>query len=183
VKIYKKTGDQGKTGLLFGGRVWKDDPGPEAYGAVDEAVSALGVARVLADGDLAAEILVLERDLFVVGAELATAPENRDKLVAGVSLATAAMVDRLEGLIDEVVEAHPLPREFVVPGESPAEAALELARATVRRAERRVTTYARAGGLEGSVVPVYLNRLADLLYVLARSASPTWQPTRPEEET
>jgi cob(I)alamin adenosyltransferase len=162
--------------------VWKDDPGPEAYGAVDEAVSALGVARAVADGVLAAEILALERDLFVVGAELATAPGNRSKLVPDVSLTTPAMVERLETLIDEVVAEHPLPQEFVVPGENPVEAALELARATVRRAERRVTTYARSGGLEGSVVPIYLNRLADLLYVLARSAAPTWQPTRPKEE-
>ena len=183
MKIYTKTGDDGKTGLLYGGRVWKDDPGPEAYGAVDEAVSALGVARAVADGDLAVEILALERDLFVVGAELATAPDNRGKLVAGVSLTTDEMVGRLETVIDAVVEAHPLPQEFVVPGENPLEAALEMARATVRRAERRVTTYARSGGLEGSAVPVYLNRLADLLYVLARSASSTWQPTRPEEKT
>lgn len=183
MKIYTKTGDEGKTGLLYGGRVWKDDPGPEAYGAVDEAVSALGVARAVADTGLAAEILGLERDLFVVGAELATSPDNRAKLTPGVSLTTGAMVERLEALIDDLVAAHPLPREFVVPGENPTEAALELARATVRRAERRVITYARAGGLEGSVVPIYLNRLADLLYVLARSASPTWQPTRPEEKS
>ena len=78
MKIYTKTGDEGKTGLLYGGRVWKDDPGPEAYGAVDEAVSALGVARAAATGELAAEILALERDLFVVGAELATDPANRE---------------------------------------------------------------------------------------------------------
>jgi cob(I)alamin adenosyltransferase len=183
VKIYTKTGDEGTTGLLYGGRVWKDDPGPEAYGAVDEAVSALGVARAAASGEPAAEILALERDLFVVGAELATAPDNRSKLAAGVSLTTSEMVERLEGVIDRIVEEHPLPQEFVVPGESPLEAALEMARTTVRRAERRVTTYARAGGLEGSVAPIYLNRLADLLYVLARSVAPTWQPTRPKEET
>lgn len=183
MKIYTKRGDEGKTGLLYGGRVWKDDIGPEAYGAVDEAVSALGVARALADGDLAGHILLLERDLFVVGAELATSPDNRAKLVPDVSLATAAMVERLETLIDEVVEAHPLPQEFVVPGENPLEAALEVARATVRRAERRVTTYVRSGGLPASVVSMYLNRLADLLYVLARSAAPNWQPTRPKEET
>jgi len=183
VKIYTKTGDEGTTGLLYGGRVWKDDPGPEAYGAVDEAVSTLGVARAAASGDLAAEILSLERDLFVVGAELATDPANRSKLTPEVSLTTPAMVERLEGVIDTVVEQHPLPQEFVVPGENPLEAALEVARATVRRAERRVVTYARAGGLEDSMVPVYLNRLADLLYVLARSAASTWQPTRPKEDT
>ncbi len=183
MKIYTRTGDEGKTGLLYGGRVWKDDPGPEAYGAVDEAVSALGVARAVASEDLADEILALERELFVVGAELATSSDNRSKLEAGVSLTTPAMVERLEALIDATVEAHPLPQEFVVPGENPAEAALEVARATVRRAERRVTTLTRAGSLHGSVVPIYLNRLADLLYVLARTVSPTWQPTRTEEET
>jgi cob(I)alamin adenosyltransferase len=183
VKIYTKTGDEGKTGLLYGGRVWKDDPGPEAYGAVDEAVSALGVARAAASGDLAAEILTLERDLFVVGAELATDPANRAKLTPDVSLTTTAMVERLESVIDAIVDEHPLPQEFVVPGENALEAALELARATVRRAERRVVAYARAGGLEGSVVPVYLNRLADLLYVLARSTAATWQPTRPREDS
>ncbi len=181
MKIYTRTGDDGMTGLLYGGRVWKDDAGPEAYGAVDEAVSALGVARAAATGQLADEILALERDLFVVGAELATAPDNRNKLIAEVSLTTSGMVDRLEARIDSVVAEHPLPQEFVVPGENQIEAALELARATVRRAERRVTTYARSGGLEGSLVPVYLNRLADLLYVLARSAAATWQPTRPKE--
>ncbi len=183
MRIYTKTGDEGKTGLLYGGRVWKDDPGPEAYGAVDEAVSALGVARALAQGDLAVQILGIERDLFVVGAELATAPDKRTKLVDGVSLTTSAMVEDLEHLIDRIVEAHPLPQEFVVPGENPLEAALEVARATVRRAERRVTTYARSGELDTSVVPTYLNRLADLLYVLARSVSPTWQPTRPKEDS
>ncbi len=104
MKIYTKTGDDGKTGLLYGGRVWKDDPGPEAYGAVDEAVSALGVARALAAGELAGQILALQRDLFVVGAELATDPDNRTKLVPEVSLTTAAMVERLEALIDRMVE-------------------------------------------------------------------------------
>ena len=183
MKIYTRTGDEGQTGLLYGGRVWKDDVGPEAYGAVDEAVSALGTVRALAEGDLAADILVLQRDLFVVGAELATDPANRAKLEPGVSRTTAEMVERLEQLIDATVAEHPLPQEFVVPGENQLEAALELARATVRRAERRVISYVRAGGLEDSAVPVYLNRLADLLYVLARSTAPTWESTRPKEES
>ena len=181
MKIYTRTGDEGQTGLLYGGRVWKDDFGPEAYGAVDEAVSALGVVRALAGDDLAAHILSLQRDLFVVGAELATNPSNRAKLEPGVSRATDEMVERLERLIDTTVAQHPLPQEFVVPGENPLEAALELARATVRRAERRVISYARAGGLDDSAVPVNLNRLADLLYVLARSTAPNWEPTRPKE--
>lgn len=183
MKIYTKKGDEGETSLLYGGRVWKDDAGPEAYGAVDEAVSALGVARAAASEPLAGRILSLERDLFVVGAELATAPDNRSKLEPDVSLTTAGMVERLEMLIDQLVEEHPLPQEFVVPGENQVEAALEVARATVRRAERRAVTYLRSGGLTGSTVPMYLNRLADLLYVLARSTAPTWEPTRPKEDT
>lgn len=183
MKIYTKTGDEGQTGLLYGGRVWKDDPGPEAYGAVDEAVAAFGVARTLAEEGLAERLLAIQRDLFVVGAELATAPEKRSKLKSGVSLTTGKMVERLEGWIDEAVAEKGLPQEFVVPGESPLEAALEVARTTVRRAERRVVSLARSGGLEGSEVPVYLNRLADLTYVFARSAAPEWRPTRPKEET
>lgn len=183
MRIYTRTGDEGQTGLLYGGRVWKDDHGPEAYGAVDEAVAALGAARAHADGDLAAQLLSLQRDLFVVGAELATDPANRSKLQAGISLTTTDMVARLESIIDATVAAHPLPQEFVVPGENHLEAALEVARATVRRAERRVISYARVGGLDGSVVPVYLNRLADLLYVIARSAAPDWEPSRPKEES
>lgn len=183
MKIYTKSGDEGKTGLLYGGRVWKDEPGPDAYGAVDEAVAQIGVARAMADRDLGGILLALQRDLFVVGAELATSPDNRAKLEPGVSLTTPGMAERLETWIDETVERHPLPREFVVPGESSVEAALEVARATVRRAERRVVTYMRAGGLDHGHVLVYLNRLADLLYVLARAAAPDWQPTRPKEET
>ena len=183
MKIYTKTGDEGQTGLLYGGRVWKDDPGPRAYGAVDEAVAAFGVARTLAAGSRAEQLLALQRDLFVVGAELATAPEKRSKLEPGVSLTTGEMVERLEGWIDEAVAEKGLPQEFVVPGENPLEAALEVARTTVRRAERSVVSLARSGVLEGSQVPIYLNRLADLAYVLARSAAPEWQPTRPKEET
>lgn len=182
MKIYTKTGDEGQTGLLYGGRVWKDDPGPEAYGAVDEAVAAFGVARVLAGEGLAERLLAIQRDLFVVGAELATAPQKRSKLEPGVSRATSEMAERLEGWIDEAVAEKELPHEFVVPGESPLEAALEVARATVRRAERRVVSLVRSGGLDGSDVPVYLNRLADLTYVLARSAAPEWRPSRTREK-
>ena len=97
MKIYTKKGDDGTTGLLFGGRVAKDDLAPEAYGAVDELVAALGVARALADGNLAEDLLQVQRDLFVVGAEVATAPRNRHKLEPGVSLTTPDMVARLQG--------------------------------------------------------------------------------------
>lgn len=180
MRIYTKKGDDGTSGLFYGGRVWKDDPAPEAYGTVDEAVAVLASARSLAPDSLAERILRLQRDLFVVAAELATAPENRDKLEDGISRVTTAMVDQLENWIDVAVEETGQPTEFIVPGGAPLPAALDLARAVVRRAERRCVTYARAGGLDGSVVIQYLNRLADYLYTLVRATESEWQPSRPE---
>lgn len=180
MKIYTRRGDDGSTGLLFGCRVNKDESGPEAYGAVDEAVSALGVARAMADGDLAAAILGVQRDLFVAGAELAAAPGSRDKLTDGVSRVTAGMVEALEPAIDAVVGRSGLPTEFVVPGGNPLAASIDLARSIVRRAERRSVTHCRVAGIEGSQVVPYLNRLADYLYVLARAAEAAWTPTREE---
>ena len=179
--IYTKKGDDGTTGLFYGGRVRKDHPGPEAYGTVDEAVSALGMARAHARGELAERLLGVQRDLFVVAAELATAPENRSKLVAGESLVEPSMVDRVERRIDALVEQAGVPTSFVVPGGSPLAAALDVARTVVRRAERRCVSYARDGGLEGSHVVPYLNRLADYVYLLARSEEENWRPTREED--
>ena len=181
VKIYTRRGDDGSTGLFHGGRVSKDDPGPEAYGTVDEAVSALGVARAAATGALPDRILEVQRELFVAAAELATTPDKRGMLTAGTSLVTGEMVARLEERIDLVEAETGLPTEFVVPGGSPAAAALDLARSITRRAERRAVTHVRAGGVEDSFVVPYLNRLADYLYVLARSAEATWVPSRREE--
>src|SRR5437660_9235701 len=126
-RIYTKTGDDGTTGLLYGGRISKADLTAEAYGSVDEAVAAIGLARALgaADVPLAEELLRLQRELFVVGADLATNPEERHRLQAGVSLTTAGMVARLEELIDGLVAQHPLPGEFIVPGANPVSAALD----------------------------------------------------------
>ncbi len=171
VRIYTKRGDDGTTGLLYGGRVSKGGPVPEASGSVDEAVSDLGVARAACeDASLAGELLRLQRELFVAGADLATNPAERAKLEPGVSLVTAAMVERLEELIDATVEAHPLPDVFVVPGSTPLEAALDVARTSVRRAERMAVQLAGVG--EHPVNPEvlrYLNRLSDLLFVLGRA--------------
>src|SRR5215831_1498051 len=113
-RVYTRTGDDGTTGLLFGGRVAKDAVGPDAYGAVDEAVAALGLARAEAErGSELDELLIrLQRELFVVGAELATAPPNRSKLKPGVSLVTADMVTALEPVIDDVTERFDPPQEF-----------------------------------------------------------------------
>src|SRR5204863_9146351 len=113
-RIYTKTGDDGTTGLLYGGRVPKDDLATEAYGTTDEAVAALGVARALCDDEaMRTDILALQRELFVVGADLATNPKKRKKLEAGVSLVTDTMVARLERRIDDLVTARPLPEVFV----------------------------------------------------------------------
>ena len=181
MKIYTKKGDDGSTGLFYGGRVRKDSTGPEAYGTVDEAVAAIGVARSHADAALSERLLKVQRELFVVAAELATDPSNRHKLEPGVSVTTPAMVSRLETEIDAVVDAVGMPEEFIVPGQAPLPALLDLARAIVRRAERRAVTYAAEGGLDGSHVVPYLNRLADYIYMLVRASEEAWQPSRLEE--
>jgi cob(I)alamin adenosyltransferase len=167
-RIYTKTGDDGTTGLLYGGRVSKDDAATEAYGTTDEAVAVLGVARALAAQALRDEILALQRELFVVGADLATNPDERVKLEPGVSLVTADMTRRLEARIDELVAERALPRMFIVPGANESSAALDLARSVVRRAERNVVAMERGGREVNQEVRRYLNRLSDLLFVLAR---------------
>jgi cob(I)alamin adenosyltransferase len=188
MRIYTRKGDTGTTGLLFGGeRVSKASLRTDAYGGTDEAVSALGLARAAigsqtdrTEARLAALILRLQRELFVVGAELATHADRRGKLTAGTSLVTAEMVTALEGEIDALEADHPMPAEFVLPGESMTGAALDLARTAVRRAERRAVALADAGELNGSQVVPYLNRLADLLFVMARAADGGFRPVRGE---
>jgi cob(I)alamin adenosyltransferase len=168
-RIYTKTGDDGTTGLLYGGRISKDDLLTEAYGTTDEAVAALGLGRSLSDDEeIRAALLALQRELFVVGADLATDPSSRGKLEPGVSLVTGAMVEGLEAHIDRRVEARPLPQVFIVPGSNPASAAIDLARSIVRRAERNVVALERAERAVNPDVRRYLNRLSDLLFVLAR---------------
>jgi len=185
VRIYTKRGDNGSTGLLHGGRVAKNATGPEACGAVDEAVAALAVARAeVASGDsLGDELLRLQRELLVVAAELATAPANHTKLESGVSRVDERMIEALEAAIDRLAEEHGLPTEFMVAGETRLAAALDLARTVVRRAERRAVTHAEVESCQGSLVVPYLNRLADYLYVLVRAAERAWMPSRHEEET
>ena len=170
MKIYTKTGDDGTTGLLYGGRVPKDDTRTDAYGGTDEAVAAIGLARSLgpAGEGLDDLLLDLQRQLFVVGAELATAPENAGKLRPGISKVTEAMVANLEQTMDRLTAIAPLPNYFVVPGASPPSAALDLARSVVRRSERSTVALLRAGLLADPVVLRFLNRLSDLLFVAAR---------------
>ena len=166
MRIYTRKGDDGTTGLLFGGRVAKDAPAIEAGGAVDEAQAALGLARAEAEAGSELDVLVigLERDLYVLMAELSTAPANRAKLAAGQTLVTGEMVDHLESLIDQLTGRFPAITEFVLPGQDRTAAALDLARTIVRRAERQCLHVLPA---ESVVVP-YLNRLSDLLWTMAR---------------
>lgn len=182
MRIYTRRGDDGSTGLLYGSRVSKADPAAEAYGTVDETVADLGVARALAPAALREALLRLQRDLFVVGADLATNPDQRSKLEPEVSLVTPQMVERLEAEIDASVEAHPLPNEFIVPGATPASAALDVARATCRRAERRAVALSETGHEVNPDALRYLNRLSDLLFVLARAeAGEGEEPSRPRD--
>jgi cob(I)alamin adenosyltransferase len=169
VKIYTKKGDDGTTGLLYGGRVDKNDVRTEVYGTLDETVSALGVARA---GGLVAkveEIVVrVQREMFVVGAQLATSEDNQSKLQEGVSKIDPAMTPRLESEIDALLDEHPLPQEFILPGETLGSAGLDLARSTIRRAERQAVAMDKAGLVPDPEILRYLNRLSDLLFVLAR---------------
>ena len=180
MRIYTRKGDTGTTGLLFGGaRVSKADLRTDAYGTTDEAVSALGLARAaIGEGALSELIVRLQRELFVVGAELATHVEKRQKLTDGVTRVTAEMTTALELEIDALEAKQAMPVEFVIPGESMAGAALDLARTSVRRAERRAVALTNEGGLPDSQVVPYLNRLADLLFVMARAADGGFRPVR-----
>ena len=173
VKIYTRKGDDGSTGLWYGGRVPKSDARPEAYGAVDEAASALGVARAAcSDGDeeIYADVLRMQNELFIAGAELATAPEAAERLVDGVSRVTPEMAAELEELIDRYMDRVSLPPKFVIPGGSELSARLDVARAAVRRAERRVVDLKLADELPDATVLNYLNRLSDAVYAMARYA-------------
>ena len=187
MRIYTRKGDDGTTGLLFGGnRISKAAMRTDAYGTTDEAVSALGLARAAmgsltdrTEARLSALVLRLQRELFVVGAELATHLDRRERLVAGTTLVTGEMVTALESEIDALEELVAQPKEFVIPGESPVGAALDLARTTVRRAERRAVALTEAGELPaGSFVVPWLNRAADLLFVAARVADGGFLPMR-----
>jgi cob(I)alamin adenosyltransferase len=166
MKIYTRKGDDGTTGLWYGGRVPKAGGRPEAYGAVDEAASALGLCRAACgsnDDEVHGDILRIQEELFVLGAELATAPEAAHRLEPGVSKVTQEMIDRLEQDIDRYMERVNLPPKFVIPGGTELSARLDVARTAVRRAERRVVE------LDSVELPLtYLNRASDAVYAMAR---------------
>lgn len=167
VKIYTKTGDAGETGLVGGARVSKADPRVDAYGAVDEANACLGVVRAaVVPKDIDAMLDRIQRDLFALGAQLADGrPEP--KAYEGKARLGDADIERIEKWIDQLESELPPLRHFVLAGGSPAGAALHLARTVCRRAERRMVTLPSVNAAQLA----YVNRLSDLLFVLARAVN------------
>ncbi|MEM9037541.1 MAG: cob(I)yrinic acid a,c-diamide adenosyltransferase [Actinomycetota bacterium] len=164
MRITTKTGDDGTTGLFYGGRVPKNSPLPMAYGAVDEAQAFVGLARAESDDEELTDLLGrIAKDLYVLMAELATLPENHGKLEGGVTRVTDEMVEALELMMDDLAGRFEAPTEFVIPGQAKVPALLDVARTVVRRAEREAIT-----AVEHGPVVVYLNRLSDLLWTMAR---------------
>lgn len=165
MKLYTRTGDDGYTGLLGDARVPKYAPRPEAYGTIDELSAALGLARAAARAGRSRDVLLeVQRRLYQMMTELAAAPDT----AARFERITPAHVGELEGLTDELGAQIELPKDFVVPGDTPAGAALDLARTVARRAERLIVRMVHAGELDNPEVMRYLNRLSSLLFVLAR---------------
>ena len=169
MKIFNKRGDTGETSLLFGRRVAKSDLHCEAYGTIDEAVSSLGIARNLVTKDKVKEIILkVQKELFAVNAELATKLEDYERLTSNFTPITAKMANELEEIIDEMETEIEMPKSFIIPGSNMGSASLDLSRAIVRRAERRVVTLGERDELRSDAILQYLNRLADLLFILAR---------------
>lgn len=173
VKIYTKKGDDGTTGLWYGGRVDKSGIRTDAYGTLDEACSVLGVARALCgpdEAELQDDILALQNELFVAGAELATAPEAAERLEDGISRITAEMTDALDEEIDKYMSRVDLPPQFVIPGGTALSAQIDVARTVIRRAERKVVSIRLAGELASVEILRFLNRSSDLCFAMARFA-------------
>jgi cob(I)alamin adenosyltransferase len=161
--FYTRRGDDGTTGILGGGRVPKDDPRPEAVGTIDEASAALGMARAACQTSQSAEmILIIQRDLYGLMGEVAATPDN----AARFRVIDAARVEWLEEQIEVLSNSVEPQKEFIVPGDTPAGAALDLARTIVRRAERRLTSLWGAQEITNPELLRYLNRLSSLCFVL-----------------
>ena len=179
VSIVTKTGDKGETSLMYGRRVPKSDARVDAYGGIDELTAALGLARSLTGHKFVSDqILAAQKDLIVVMGELATAPADRDRFLKdGFHLTTTDMVDRLTGVIFDLEKDRSLyPKDWVLPGGSPVSAALDFARTTCRRVERHIAAFSAAEESFNPEILRYLNRLADLCWVLARYAEKHAQP-------
>jgi len=180
MSIVTKTGDQGTTALMYGRRVAKCHPRVEAYGTVDELNAAIGLARAAAEaGFVRGHLLAIQKDLVALMGELATSVEDLPRLVKdGYSLVTAGLTSRLEELIREIEAAEGSFKDWATPGSSVPSAALDVARTVCRRAERRACELQEGGQLQNAEIIVYLNRLSDLLWLLAR-----WSERQPQMDT
>jgi cob(I)alamin adenosyltransferase len=175
MSIVTRTGDQGETSLMYNRRVSKADPRVDAYGCVDELTAALGLVRSISKEEfLSDQILAAQKDLIVVMGELATTPQDRERYVKdGFHITTAAMVDRITAVIVDLEKDKSLyPKDWVIPGGTATSAALDFARTTCRRAERHIARFATDKDRNLELLR-YLNRLSDLLWVLARYAERT----------
>jgi cob(I)alamin adenosyltransferase len=184
MSIVTKTGDQGETSLMYGRRVPKDDPRVDAYGCVDELNAALGLSRAVSESKFVSDkIFAAQKDLIVVMGELATLPEDHQRyLKDGFQLTGKSMVDRVTATIVELEKDESLyPKDWVIPGGNRLSAALDLARTTCRRAERRVASLLGTKELNPEILR-YLNRLSDLCWVLARYAEKTDKSARNSQE-
>jgi cob(I)alamin adenosyltransferase len=163
---FSTRGDGGETSLLGGQRVPKYDPRPETYGVLDEASSALGVARATTKNQKIKDIILsVQKDLLVMGAELSSVPEDIQKLTRRIG---EGDIKRLEEIIDELQKNITLKNEFIYPGETPISAQIDVGRTIIRRAERKAASLKNEGLLRSVEINRYLNRLADMLFVLAR---------------
>jgi cob(I)alamin adenosyltransferase len=173
VSIVTKTGDKGETSLMYGRRLSKADPRVDAYGCVDELSAALGLARsVASDKFISDQIFAVQKDLVVVMGELATAPVDRERyLKDGFHLTTSELVDRITAVIFDLEKDQSLyPKDWVIPGGTLVSAALDFARTTCRRTERRIATFSAGEDEFNPEILRYLNRLSDFCWILARCA-------------
>jgi len=174
-RVTTRTGDRGETSLFGKERVRKHDPRIEALGDLDEAQSALGIARAQARGTVAETILELQRGLYTAMSEVATPTADLARLSQRIDALAVAAIDERAAALRATARIE---GRFVVPGEDPLSAALDVARAVVRRAERRVVALADQGTLDGTHLVPWLNRLSDVVFVLARSVEPAAKPAR-----
>jgi cob(I)alamin adenosyltransferase len=165
-KVTTGTGDTGYTGLLGAERVPKYDPRPDTFGTVDEATSALGLARAMAQDPKVKEVIYrIQNELYLLMAELATTPENYEKM--GFRM-TAEHVQWLEQIEESLKQEVEIPNKFIIPGDTVDGAALDLARTIIRRAERMAVKLLHDGIIQNGEVVRYLNRLSDLVFIIAR---------------
>lgn len=170
MSIATRTGDSGSTGLMYNRRVSKAHPRVEAYGTVDELNAAIGMARAaVRDPEVGEPLVVIQKDLVVLMGELATAVEDLPRYVGdGFQLVQPAMTEKLDAWVTRIESQSVSYKGWATPGDTPAAAPLDLARTICRRAERRVVSLHEAGQLENAEIIIYLNRLADLLWLFAR---------------